>query len=211
MRRHCFQWYSHQLPLDLISAGGNLSYVVRADANRLAFNYATDPNANSNSQFTMLTHEASTTTYRGHHCGAAPDFAALGFKAGQQLTIQARWTAGTKQTTLYQCADITLVDRALYVAPAGAMCFTGALTTATVDNNDYTDDLGGAGLTAGQKAGIAVGSVLGGLLLLGAAVYGVRKYRKNAATAKAANYGDDASTLNGAGTPPAVMSQKQLA
>ena len=89
----------------------------------------------------MLVHEATSTTFRGHHCDGAPDFAALGFSAGQKLTIQAQWRAGVRSTTLYQCADIELVDPANYVQPRSAMCFNGALDVATADYNDYSDDL----------------------------------------------------------------------
>ena len=173
----------------------------------------------------MLTHEASTTVFRGHHCDAAPDFSALGLIVGDQITIQAKWAAGTKQTTLYQCADVTLVDPATYRATG--MCFNGALTAATVvrvrasrsvhqtdvpsqDNNDYTDDFGGSGLSTAQKAGIAVGSVLGALLIGAAAFFGIRKYRKKAPLSTVGIF-DDARTLDGEFTPSAMMTQKQLA
>lgn len=97
----------------------------------------------------MAIHESSATTYRGHHCLEAPDFGALGFSAGQKMTLQTRWRAGTADTTLYQCSDIELVDAASYVPPAGrdGMCFNGALDVATVDTNDYSDDLGSGGLS----------------------------------------------------------------
>jgi hypothetical protein len=137
------------------TAGGNFSFVVFADADNLAFNYASvegksrkrltmcsqliecisDPSKNS--EFNLLVHELATTTYRGHHCESAPDFASLGFAAGQKLTIQAKWRAGAADTVLYQCADIELVENSDYV-PEG-MCFNGALTVATADNNDYSD------------------------------------------------------------------------
>lgn len=95
----------------------------------------------------MLTHESVEPTYRGHHCSGAPDFGAMGLKAGDHVTIQARWMAGTAKTTLYSCADITLVDPANYIQPRSAMCFNGALDEATVDMNNYTD--------AGPKSGLS--------------------------------------------------------
>lgn len=77
-------------------------------ANAFTLFPSVDPKTSSD--FQLLTHELAPTTFRGHHCESAPDFGALGLQIGQKITIQAKWVAGIADTTLYQCADVELVE-----------------------------------------------------------------------------------------------------
>lgn len=96
----------------------------------------------------MLVHEFSNTTYRGHHCLNAPDFSSFGAKVGDELTLQIVYTAGTKNTILYTCADVKLVEAATYTVPTGLGCFTGALDVPTA----ATEDFGAGDLVAASTA-----------------------------------------------------------
>ncbi|KAM0788936.1 hypothetical protein ACM66B_003011 [Microbotryomycetes sp. NB124-2] len=152
---------------DFPLTGGRMSVLVRADADDLEINYSTESNPTKNGQFKMAIHGFTNTTFRGHHCLAGPDFAALGLKAGDQITLQTKWRAGTKDTILYSCADVTLVDPANYVSTAP--CIEGALDVATIDTEDYSDAAVSAeGLSTGAKAGIGAGVGVAGVLIISA-------------------------------------------
>ncbi|KAK4056618.1 hypothetical protein OIO90_002466 [Microbotryomycetes sp. JL221] len=187
---------------DFPLSGGRMSVLVRADADNLEINYSSEQNPTKNGQFKMAVHEFQNTTFRGHHCLAAPDFASLGLKVGDQITLQTVWRAGVKDTILYSCADVTLVDPSNYVSTAP--CIEGALDVATADTEDYSDAAAAAasGLTTAQKAGIGAGVGIAGLLLIGGVGFFLYKRGKNAGAKTAANtysgYSIDGRTLGDA-------------
>ncbi|KAK4055557.1 hypothetical protein OIV83_000103 [Microbotryomycetes sp. JL201] len=157
--------------------GGRMSVLVRADADDLEINYSTASNPTKNSEFKMAIHGFTNTT--------SPDFYALGLKAGDQVTLQTKWRAGVKNTILYSCADVTLVESANYVSTTP--CIEGALEVATVDSEDYSDaQANNSGLSTasaaqftksiiitdiGQKAGIGAGVGVAGVLIISALAY----------------------------------------
>ncbi|KAM0746483.1 hypothetical protein T439DRAFT_383913 [Meredithblackwellia eburnea MCA 4105] len=110
-------------------SGGQISILSYVDGDDLQFRYSTSSNPTNNSDFHDLLPQIPAV-YGGHHCYAAPDFAtSFGLAAGQNVTLQ----------VVYECADVTLVETANWVAPEGYYCINGSLSTATVDTNNYTD------------------------------------------------------------------------
>lgn len=120
-----------------LAAGGDFSILARADAANFEINYSTLSNPTKNGDFKMLVHEFNNVTYRGHHCLNAPDFTSVGAKVGDELTLQIVYNAGTRNTILYTCADIKLVEATTYTVPTGLGCFTGALDVATAATEDF--------------------------------------------------------------------------
>lgn len=165
-------------------AGGDISLLTKADGDQVQINVARTTEATRNSNFRSLVHEIAVT-YRGHQCLQAPDMAALGFAAGDQVTLQLAYLAGTANTKLYQCADVTLVATEAFVPAPGAMsrCVNGAYDYATPDARNYADE-GNGGLTAGQKGGIGAGVSVGALLLIGLGAY---LYKRKRSSAKVVN------------------------
>ncbi|BGP37240.1 hypothetical protein JCM10450v2_001150 [Rhodotorula kratochvilovae] len=137
--------------------------------------------------------------YSGSQCFKAPDFASLGAKAGDTVTLQVTGQTGPKNTTVYQCADITLVDTASFVKTETYTCAnvtastqtrggnksaasSGAVSTATavaatgkMAGNDQPVSPLGAGFI-----GAAVALVLAALLVTGAYFAGVAKFGSRA-------------------------------
>lgn len=83
------------------TAGGDISLLTKADGDQVQINVARTSEATRNANFRSLVHEIAVT-YRGHQCLEAPDMASLGFAAGDQVTLQLTYLAGTGNTKLYQ-------------------------------------------------------------------------------------------------------------
>ncbi|KAI5477177.1 hypothetical protein MNV49_006621 [Pseudohyphozyma bogoriensis] len=171
--------------------GGQISLLNRRDGDDVQIRYSTKADPTKNSDFKELV-PTQNELYRGHYCfNISTDFASVdGVAAGAPMTLQVIYKAGVDDTTLYQCADVNLVDAATYTMPHGLYCINGHLQTETVDLESYADS---HGLSGGAKGGIAAGVVVGVLALSGLAFF---FYRKRSAKKVAARREADNATLH---------------
>ncbi|GAA5912053.1 hypothetical protein JCM6882_002018 [Rhodosporidiobolus microsporus] len=116
--------------VDYPLSGGDLSLVLQRDSHNIQISYSLSSNPTSTSDFQPLipVHDYS---YSGSKCFDAPDFAALGAKAGDLVTLNVNYQTGPQRNTFYQCADIRLVDTASFVASSEYTCANVTTSTQT--------------------------------------------------------------------------------
>ena len=83
----------------------------------------------------------------GHYCPESPDFASLGFQAGQDATLLVIFQLGDDSTYYYQCADINLVEATSFVEPTGLVCGN---YSATFDVASKEEEIGGSQYDGGH-------------------------------------------------------------
>lgn len=157
--------------------------------------------------YEFKTYGAATITdlSAGHYCSNAPDFASLGFKAGDKATLMIMYQndgppgKGFNKRWNFQCADVKLVDN--WVEPSDFMC--GNIGNETrVASTEQTMDVtisptsmanqraaanaaaaaASSGLSAPEAGGIGAGVAIGVVLLALGALWAsglVRFGRKN--------------------------------
>lgn len=112
-------------------SGGKISVTSTGNIDNLNFLYGAQT---SDDDYKFQTYGEKTVVdmSAGHYCGAAPDFGALGYKAGDDATILIMYQAdgpprkGTDKRWQHICADIKLVDTAAFAQPQGLMCANAA-------------------------------------------------------------------------------------
>lgn len=86
----------------------------------------------------------------GHFCTSGPNFASLGFKAGDEATLLTIYNLDDGKQTYYHCADVELVDTASFTKPKYAC---GNYTTEL----EVADDDDSVSLTAGPQGSLPAG------------------------------------------------------
>ncbi|RFU27261.1 hypothetical protein B7463_g9081, partial [Scytalidium lignicola] len=165
--------------------------------------------------------------------GGIPDTVTAGTNATIQLEYSAKYATENngRNETFYACADITFVNDADFTLQVPCFNVTasdfvaGVATTSSVpaataqptspaatagtasDNNSQasSSSSGGGGLSAGAKAGIAVGTILGSFAIVGALAFALLRKRKSTtsdqeAMAQAAKRMPETSSLASAET-----------
>ncbi|EHA50259.1 hypothetical protein MGG_03367 [Pyricularia oryzae 70-15] len=173
-------------------SAGAVSLSIAADAYDVEFtmSYAKDPK--SNSDFTQQAIPSSVgKIVSGHQCyklNAPPSTV----KAGDDATIQLKYRSkfpgennGNDQT-FYACADIQYVETSLFKTAIPCFNVTSDEFAAPETTNSpaapATNSQPAAGLTTGAIAGIAVGTIVGSLAVVGVVAFLVfRKRRAGAA------------------------------
>ncbi|RDW77922.1 hypothetical protein BP5796_05774 [Coleophoma crateriformis] len=159
-----------EFPLD----SGVVSIVSAGNAYGVAFSIAYVNDVTSQSDFTtQLVKTASVGP--GHQCYSMPDSAAA-ITVGTNATIQLEYTAqynGSAYKIFYSCADITFVDPSDFNTDVA--CFNATVTgpssnpieSSAAAASTTAGSKSSSGLSVGSEAGIAVGSIIGGLAVLG--------------------------------------------
>ncbi|KAH8780986.1 hypothetical protein F5883DRAFT_483778 [Diaporthe sp. PMI_573] len=182
---------------------GQVALSIADEAYKVAFYIAFDNEPTTQSEFTEQIVQNITEVEPGHQCykiASLPSSATAGTNATIQLAYWADYEGenGGKNETFYACADITLVEAADFSAQVP--CFN--VTSADFDSGDATatetvaaatvtptaaasSSSGSGGLSKGAIAGIAVGTIVGSLAVVGAFAFMLLKRRRSASAAAA--------------------------
>lgn len=179
---------------------GQVALSIADDAYKVAFYIAFDDEPTVQSEFSEQIVQNITEVEPGHQCykiASLPSSATAGSNATIQLAYWAENEGenGGKNETYYACADITLVEAADFSAQVP--CFN--VTSAEFDSGDATatatvtptsaasSSSGSGGLSKGAIAGIAVGTIVGSLAVVGAFAFMLLKRRRSSAAAAASD------------------------
>ncbi|CAG8981918.1 hypothetical protein HYALB_00009174 [Hymenoscyphus albidus] len=161
-----------QFPLD----NGAVSLSIAEEAYQVAFRIAYNNDPLTASAFSEQIVHTVEEVDPGHQCYRVPS-TPMNITSGQNATIQLEyWSSyqeGSRQS-FYACADVTLVD---------ASAFVGSIPCFNVTSTDFEPPVSATkehGLSTRAKAGIAVGSIVGGLGLLGAIAFVLFRKRSKA-------------------------------
>ncbi|KAF4546486.1 putative tpa [Lasiodiplodia theobromae] len=193
-----------EFPLDQ----GSVALTIADDAWNVEFHLAVGNNPTSESDFTEQVVSNISSVQPGHQCYKLedlPDTLSAGTNATIQLEYWSSYEDG-KNETFYACADITFVEAVAF--DAQVPCFnvtasdfnsgsasssassstasaTGASASSSSNDNSGSSSSSG-GLSTSDKAGIAIGSILGGLSIIGAGIFFFLYRRRAAAKREAA-------------------------
>lgn len=187
---------------------GQVALSIADEAYKVAFYIAFDDEPTAQSEFSEQIVQNITEVEPGHQCykiASLPSTATAGTNATIQLAYWADFEGenGGKNETFYACADITLVEAADFSAQVP--CFN--VTSADFDSGDATatetvaaatvtptsgassssSSGSGSGLSKGAIAGIAVGTIVGSLAVVGAFAFMLLKRRRSSSAAAAAS------------------------
>ncbi|GAA5857589.1 hypothetical protein JCM8547_004283 [Rhodosporidiobolus lusitaniae] len=126
-------------------SGGDISLVLQRDAFDIQVSYSGSADPSSNSDFSPLI-PVLEQSYSGSKCFSAPDFSSLGFSVGDVVTLQVNYLTGPKNSSLFQCADVTLMAAQGYVADTEFTC-------ANVTSSTQTRSQGGSSSAAAEASG----------------------------------------------------------
>ncbi|TLS23431.1 uncharacterized protein PpBr36_06514 [Pyricularia pennisetigena] len=187
------QGVGNRTPFPLSAGAVSLSIATDAYDVEFSVSYAKDPK--SNSDFTQKAVPSSIDKIvAGHQCykvNAPPSTV----KAGDDATIQLKYRSkypsennGNDQT-FYACADIQYVETSLFKTAIPCFNVTSdeftAPETSSTPVAPATNSQSSAGLTTGAIAGIAVGTIVGSLAVVGAIAFFVFKKRRSGAASNA--------------------------
>ncbi|KAI5862077.1 hypothetical protein GGS23DRAFT_597701 [Durotheca rogersii] len=178
---------------------GTVSLSIADEAWNVNFNIAYDNTPSIQSQFSHQAVSGIDMIEPGHQCYKISDIPS-DIQAGTNATIQLEYWSNMdneldgRNQTFYSCADITLVETESFnFVPS---CFNVTASTfntpttsstpapsseaggANADAQTPTASSGGDGLSAGAKAGIAVGVIVASLAIVGAVAFAVLRKRK---------------------------------
>ncbi|KAL2067589.1 hypothetical protein VTL71DRAFT_2014 [Oculimacula yallundae] len=188
-----------------IGTMGSIQTTVAADASKMAIRIAYGNNPTSQTEF-QDTQGNVTSMEPGHQCYPI-ETDSKKVTPGSNATIQIEYRGNDSGTdeTFFACADITFVDSATFDAK-NVMCFnvgesefipagtkpaaaspnpassgTAASSAPTVAAEEKSNN----GMSAGAKAGIAVGAIVGAALIAGLAFFALRRKRSTPKDAEA--------------------------
>ncbi|KAG8157033.1 hypothetical protein KVR01_013023 [Diaporthe batatas] len=172
---------------------GQVALSIADDAYKVAFYIAFDDEPTAQSEFSEQIVQNITEVEPGHQCykiAPLPSSATAGTNATIQLAYWAddgEGGDGGRNQTFFACADITLVEAADFSAQVP--CFN--VTSADFDSGDAaaaetSSSSSSGGLGKGAIAGIAVGTILGSLAVVGAFAFVLLRRRRRSSAAAAA-------------------------
>jgi hypothetical protein len=85
--------------------GGRVSWTATRDIEDITLAYATKEDASSQDDFTNISSNFGRG-YVGSRCVEGPDFAALGFSAGDQVTLQWSFKAGPQKSQSFEVSAV---------------------------------------------------------------------------------------------------------
>jgi len=161
-------------------SGGSVALSIADDAWMVAFNIAYDNDPTTQSEFQSLIVGNVSEIVPGHQCYRTPNIPSS-VSDGTNATIQLEYWSndadgGHRNESFFACADITFVtvqDFTIQIPcfNVTASDFITPTETAPAQSTQTVIASSDSGLTTGQKAGIAVGCILGAALIVGAAVF----------------------------------------
>ncbi|KAE8446221.1 hypothetical protein EG329_012446 [Mollisiaceae sp. DMI_Dod_QoI] len=172
---------------------GSIELTIADDAYNLAVRIAYGNGPTSQDDFQSIKTNVSELE-PGHQCYSVPTEPSTVF-AGSNATIQLEYWADdtNKNESFFACADITFVEVSAFSeqvpcfnvtasefdSPSSTASSTPTATqaTASATSTGTENQQGSSGLSGGAKAGIAVGSIFGGVFLLAAIAWFVRRRR----------------------------------
>ncbi|GAA6029949.1 hypothetical protein JCM8097_009184 [Rhodosporidiobolus ruineniae] len=110
--------------------GGDIALKLTRDVFNIQVSYANDENPTELSQFSPLV-PAIEQSFSGSKCFKAPDLSTLGVAVGDKLTLNLNWVTGPKNSSGYQCADVTIVAAENFVAESQYTCANVTASTQT--------------------------------------------------------------------------------
>jgi hypothetical protein len=128
--------------------GGRVSWTATRDIEDITLAYSTNGDATSQDEFTNVAADFGRG-YVGSRCVEGPDFGALGFSAGDQVTLQWSFKAGPQKSQSFevsschdlqcdaddQCADLTLVSPSDFTALNYSMSCENKIETTQMRSN----------------------------------------------------------------------------
>ncbi|KAF3940840.1 hypothetical protein ABW19_dt0205491 [Dactylella cylindrospora] len=185
---------------DFPLVGGAVALSIADDAWNVVFRIAYTNDPQEQSDFQTFVPSLVSEIEPGHQCYKAPTIADA--RDGTNATIQMEYWSNDsgRDESFYACADITLVSATAFADSipcfnVTASEFEAPQTTETVveqapEQTSAPEATQAAssdsGLSSGQLAGIAVGSIIGASLIIGAAVFLAFRRRHAKADAEAA-------------------------
>ncbi|KAK8199776.1 hypothetical protein HDK77DRAFT_210567 [Phyllosticta capitalensis] len=166
---------------------GSVALTIAQEAWNIEFHIAYGNNPTSQSDFQEQVVSNVTEVEPGHECYKL-DSLPSNLTAGTNATIQLEYWAdydSDKNQTFYACADITFVETADFSAQVPCFNVTasdfGSSSTATSSaTSSASGGTSKSSLSGGDKAGIAVGSIVGGFAIIGAGLFWfLRKKRQS--------------------------------
>ncbi|KAJ3515942.1 hypothetical protein NLJ89_g1439 [Agrocybe chaxingu] len=165
--------------------GGQFSLLLADEAYTVQFSYSTSSNPTSDSDFRPFMQSLTGGDQVGHTCFNVASFADLGVTAGQDVTLQIKYSGGGRDLTpYYQCADLNVVSTEDYVKAN----YTCVNALASLDDflsgaaTGHTTASSGSGLSSAEAGGIGAGVTLGvvgialvALYFLGLLAFGRKK------------------------------------
>ncbi|KAI2640630.1 hypothetical protein GGS26DRAFT_539095 [Hypomontagnella submonticulosa] len=180
---------------------GTVALSIGEDATNVKFSIAYDNNPTVQSQFTQQVVSDPMEIEPGHKCyrvADIPDTVAVGSNATIQLQYFSHMDdeLGGQDQTFYACADITFVEKLEKAAPCfnvstsdfnmpsssssiPAPTATDAGSDTMVATNAPAPAASSDDMSAGAKAGIAVGVIVASLAIVGAVAFAVLRRRRS--------------------------------
>jgi hypothetical protein len=90
--------------------GGRVSWTATRDIEDITLAYSTNDAASSQEDFTNIVADFGRG-YVGSRCVEGPDFASLGFSAGDQVTLQWSFKAGPHKSQSYEVSLFVLAGQ----------------------------------------------------------------------------------------------------
>ncbi|KAJ6260026.1 hypothetical protein Dda_5671 [Drechslerella dactyloides] len=177
--------------------GGAVALTIADDAYNVAFRIAYGNDPKSQSDFRTFVPSEVKAVEAGHQCYKAPTISNVA--DGTNATIQLEYWSNDsgRDESFYACADITIVSATAFTDSIPCFNVTATDFEAPASTNaassaappppaaaSTSDD----GLTSGQKAGIAVGAIIGASAIIGAAVFFAMRKRSQTSDSEAAPY-----------------------
>ncbi|KAK7534209.1 uncharacterized protein J3D65DRAFT_632760 [Phyllosticta citribraziliensis] len=171
-----------QFPLEQ----GSVALTIAQEAWNVEFHIAFGNNPTSQSDFQEQVVSNISEVEPGHECyklDALPSNVTAGTNATIQLEYWAEYDSDRNQT-FYACADITFVETSAFTAQVPCFNVTASdfespssssTSSATPSASSVSSK---SSLSGGDKAGIAVGSIVGGLAILGAGLFWFLRKRR---------------------------------
>ncbi|EJT75731.1 hypothetical protein GGTG_05662 [Gaeumannomyces tritici R3-111a-1] len=183
---------TNRTPFPLTAGAVSLSVATQAYDVDFSLSFSNDPKSNSDFTQQAVSHTIGRVE-AGHQCyrlAAVPSTV----KAGDNATIQLEYRSKFKtendgrDQTFYACADIQFVDTTAF--KSNIPCFNVTSEEfvppqGSSPNPSTTENASAGGLSTGAIAGIAVGTIVGSLAVVGLVAFLVFKKRRGSNNAPA--------------------------
>lgn len=89
--------------------GGRVSWTATRDIEDITLSYSTNGESTSQDDFTAVEADFGRG-YVGSRCVEGPDFSALGFSAGDQVTLQWSFKAGPQKSQSFEVSQVLSIS-----------------------------------------------------------------------------------------------------
>ena len=186
------QGVTNRTPFPLAAGAVSLSIASEAYDVEFMLSYSNDPKSNSDFTQQAIAHTIGRVE-AGHQCYSLAPLPST-VKAGDNATIQLEYRSKFKtenngrDQTFYACADIQFVDATAFKTSIPCFNVTSdefAPPQGSAPNPSATQESPAGGLSHGAIAGIAVGTIVGSLAVVGLVAFLVFKKRRGSKDAVA--------------------------